>query len=68
MGLFDIATEAGRRRRGLAQRLIGHLLHWGALHGARRAYLQVEVRNEPARALYERLGFREVYRYWYRTR
>ena len=68
VGLFDIATDATLRRQGHATRLIAHLLEWGRARGATRAYLQVEVDNAPARALYERLGFREVYRYWYRVK
>ena len=37
-------------------------------HGARTALLNVEAPNQPARRLYDRMGFEEHYRYWYRER
>jgi ribosomal protein S18 acetylase RimI-like enzyme len=67
VGLFDLVTDPAQRGRGLARRLIAHLLAWGQAQGARGAYLQVEVQNAPALRLYDRLGFRELYRYWYRV-
>lgn len=67
LGLFDVATSAQSRRQGLARRTCGKLLAWGLEHGARSAYLQVVAANAPAVKLYEGMGFREAYHYWYRV-
>ena len=67
-GLFDIVTDERERRRGHARRLVSSLLHRAQALGARRAYLQVESDNVPARRLYADLGFVERYQYWYRLR
>ncbi len=68
VGLFDLVTEAGERRKGHSGRLIRGLLGRAGKAGATRAYLQVMCDNAPALALYEKLGFREIYRYWYRVK
>ena len=52
-----IAVDAAHRRRGLATRLMNHVMRDAARAGARRATLEVRRSNEAARALYERLGF-----------
>jgi GNAT superfamily N-acetyltransferase len=62
----SVATDPGRQRRGYARRLITSLAGWAADRGARGACLEVEAANAPARALYEGLGFAELYRYHYR--
>ncbi|HKY89938.1 MAG TPA: GNAT family N-acetyltransferase [Nevskiaceae bacterium] len=67
LGLFDVATAARWRRQGLATQLCMRLLGWGRARGARMAYLQVVADNTAAVALYEQLGFREAYHYWYRV-
>jgi GNAT superfamily N-acetyltransferase len=46
--------------------VLGALRGWAGERGARPC-LNVEVSNEPARALYESAGFEPVYAYWYRT-
>jgi GNAT superfamily N-acetyltransferase len=67
VGLFDIVTREDRRRRGHGARVVRHLLGWARRRGATRAYLQVMLHNPPALRLYDRLGFREAYQYWYRA-
>jgi GNAT superfamily N-acetyltransferase len=68
VGLYDIYTAPAHRNRGLARLLCEHLLAQARSQGARVAYLQVDRDNEPARALYRRLGFADAYSYHYRTR
>ncbi len=66
LGLFDIVTDPGQRRKGYADALVEHMLAEGAAGGATTAYLQVEPDNTAARALYGRYGFKDCYAYWYR--
>ena len=62
----SVVTDPGRQRRGYARRVVGSLAAWAADRGARGACLEVEAANTPACALYESLGFEELYRYHYR--
>jgi len=68
VGLFDITTDTTVRNRGIGRQLVLYLLHWGKTNGATHAYLQVAPDNDPALHLYEKLGFQEVYQYWYREK
>lgn len=68
LGLYDIVTDSRFRRQGFGEQLVLHLLHWGAKNGAKASYLQVIMDNLPARRLYEKLGYREAYPYWYRIK
>ena len=67
LGLFDIVTDPDYRRRGLAKTLCSNLLAWGQRAGARSAFLQVVGSNNVAIRLYESMGFRRAYHYWYRV-
>ncbi len=65
-GLFDIVTARGQRNRGYGTQLVQAMLWWAAQHGATQAYLQVVTHNAAAQHVYAKLGFAQLYRYWYR--
>ncbi|MCW2816242.1 MAG: GCN5-related N-acetyltransferase [Nocardioides sp.] len=65
VGFRSLEVHPDHRRQGLALAVMAALVDWGAERGARTAYLQVLADNEPALALYERLGFRTHHRYRY---
>ncbi|MCZ8522264.1 MULTISPECIES: GNAT family N-acetyltransferase [Paenibacillus] len=67
-GLFDIVTGPAFRRQGYGESLILHLLHWSREQGSEGAFLQVLADNEPAVRLYDKLGFTERFRQWYRVK
>jgi N-acetylglutamate synthase len=61
-----VTVDERYRRRGLATAVMAALGSWGRARGARSCLLQVVETNEPALALYGRLGFTEHHRYHYR--
>ncbi len=67
LGLFDIVTAVNHRRKGYAAEITQSLIAWGCGLGAQVAYLQVMESNLAAIQLYQRLGFQDIYRYWYRV-
>ncbi len=67
LAVFGMYTRPDQRRQGLGARLIQSLAAFAVDCGVHGAYLQVEGDNPNARALYEKLGFRGVYGYHYRT-
>jgi GNAT superfamily N-acetyltransferase len=64
VGTFCVAVDPARRRERLGTAIVCGLL---SSSQAKLAYLQVEESNRGARALYNRLGFTETYRYCHRT-
>lgn len=53
-----IGVHPDQRRRGIGRELLAYLLERGRSAGLSTAVLDVARENSPARALYERLGFR----------
>jgi len=63
--LTAVEVDATCRRQGLGAAITSALAAVAASQGARRMLLQVETGNAPARALYQRYGFRDSHRYHY---
>ncbi len=57
--IYDLAVAAPYRRRGLAAALIAELREIAAASGARAIFVQADYDDEPAIALYERVGTRQ---------
>lgn len=68
VGIYLMRSAPYARRKGYARQVLRALMHWGATHEARIAYLQVEAANEPAVSLYASEGFTTLSRYRYWTR
>ena len=57
--IYDLAVAADHRRRGIATGLIAHLREIAARRGSWVVYVQADYGDDPAIALYEKLGARE---------
>lgn len=57
--IYDLAVDEAWRRRGIATQLIGALQRMAAERGAWVIYVQADYGDDPAVALYEKLGTRE---------
>jgi ribosomal-protein-alanine N-acetyltransferase len=58
--MMNIAVAPSRRREGLGNILVTELIRELRNWGSNSLALEVRVSNEPARALYESLGFHQV--------
>lgn len=67
LGVFGMWTQPTMRGGGLGSAILHGLATKAVEAGAVGMYLQVENHNTGARKLYNRLGFRPVYAYYYRT-
>ena len=58
--ILSVAIASNQRGRGYSRELLRTHLGHLAGHGLKKVFLEVEENNRPARALYERAGFRVV--------
>ncbi|HEX5377483.1 MAG TPA: GNAT family N-acetyltransferase [Phenylobacterium sp.] len=68
VSFHGMRTDLSRRGEGLAARVLAGLADEAERRGVARAFLQVEEKNAPARALYRRAGFQQAWRYFYWSR
>jgi aminoglycoside 3-N-acetyltransferase I len=59
MYIYDLAVSAEHRRQGIATALIEHLREMAAQRGVWVIYVQADYGDDPAIALYEKVGVRE---------
>jgi aminoglycoside 3-N-acetyltransferase I len=57
--IYDLAVEVGHRRRGIASALIDHLRNEASRRGIYVIFVQTDPGDDPAIALYTKLGVRE---------
>lgn len=67
-GVYEVVVDPEQRGKGLGRALMINLLYHAKMQGIHKSYLQVVMDNTPARSLYESLGYKEVYSYWYRVK
>ena len=67
-GIFDLLTDPAVRNSGYATKLLNAMSDWALERGAMHSYLQVVAVNTAAINLYQKLGYRQSYEYWYRIK
>ena len=66
--IANVIVDEMYRGKGYGRRLCETLLAWAKKKGGHTAYLQVIQNNKTAVNLYEKLGFKKLYSYWYRRK
>ena len=68
VGIFDIVVKEEFRGKGYGREIVEAILSGAAERGVKKTYLQVMINNSVALHLYKKMGYREIYRYWYRKK
>ena len=58
--ILNLSIAQDYRRRGLGQRLLGHMLDTAKLHNVGTVFLEVRPSNDGAIALYDKMGFNQI--------
>lgn len=58
--LLNVAVAPDARRKGIGRALVEHLVAYAKENAITKVLLEVRAENRAARALYEKLGFREI--------
>jgi ribosomal protein S18 acetylase RimI-like enzyme len=67
-GVYDVVVRESHRGRGYGRRLMDYLIWLARTDDAHTMYLNVMIDNTIAWNLYQSIGFRELYTYWYREK
>jgi len=65
IGIYDLFVHSNYRRKGVGEFIMQKMLSYAQINKLKTMYLQVEANNTPAISLYNKLNFREKYRYRY---
>ena len=65
VGIFDVIVKEEFRGNGYGREIVETILFEAGKLGAKISYLQAMLNNPIALHLYKKMGFKEVYRYWY---
>lgn len=68
VGLFDIIVKKEYRGNGYGKEIVETILNEASKQEIEKSYLCVVDNNTLAKNLYEKLGFKEIYKYWYRKK
>lgn len=68
VALLNIVVDEAQRGNGYGYEICASLLGEAVKHGAENAYLQVVQENVKAINLYTKLGYKNLYEYWYRVK
>ena len=68
IGLFDIIVKEEFRGKGYGREIVETILAKAKGAGIKKAYLSVVNNNAIAKNMYEKIGFKEIYKYWYRKK
>ena len=65
VAFYDIVVDSEARGQGYGRAIMESLLHWAQQNGATQGMLCVDGENNTALKLYDALGFKTQYDYWY---